>query len=35
LTPEKARLHSVVDLEIAAPGSAVVIKGKTVDFRQA
>ena len=35
LTPEKARLHSVVDLEIEAPGREVVIKGKTIDFRQA
>jgi phage baseplate assembly protein V len=34
-TPEKVRLHSVVDLEIEAPGREVVIKGKTIDFRQA
>src|SRR5713101_8222130 len=34
-SPEKARLHSVVDLEIEAPGRGVVIKGKTIDFRQA
>jgi phage protein D len=34
-SPGKARLHSVVDLEIEAPGRGVVIKGKTIDFRQA
>lgn len=34
-SPEKAHLHSVVDLEIEAPGRGVVIKGKTIDFRQA
>jgi phage baseplate assembly protein V len=34
-SPEKAHLHSVVDLEIEAPGRAVVITGKTIDFRQA
>ena len=34
-SPQKAHLHSVVDLEIDAPGRKVVIKGKTIDFRQA
>ncbi len=34
-SPSKATLHSVVDLEIEAPGRGVVIKGKTIDFRQA
>ncbi len=34
-SPEKAHLHSVVDLEIEAPGRGVVIRGKTIDFRQA
>lgn len=34
-SPQKARLHSVVDLEIEAPGHGVVITGKTIDFRQA
>jgi phage baseplate assembly protein V len=34
-SPKKAILHSVVDLEIEAPGRAVVIQGKTIDFRQA
>jgi phage protein D/phage baseplate assembly protein gpV len=35
LSPQKARLHSAVDLEIEAPGCGVVIKGKTIDFREA
>lgn len=34
-SPKKAHLHSVVDVEIEAPGRGVVIKGKTIDFRQA
>ena len=34
-SPDKARLHSAVDLEIEAPGRGVVITGKTIDFRQA
>lgn len=34
-SPQKARLHSVVDLEIEAPGRGVVITGKTIDFREA
>ncbi len=35
LSREKTHIHSVVDLEIEAPGSGVVIKGKSIDFRQA
>ena len=35
LSPDKAVLHSVVDLQIEAPGRAVAISGKTIDFRQA
>lgn len=35
ISPEKALLHSVVDLQIEAPGRGVVIAGKTIDFRQA
>ena len=35
LSPKKARLHSAVDLEIEAPGCGVVIRGKTIDFREA
>ena len=35
LSPQKARLHSAVDLEIEAPGRGVVIKGKTIDFKEA
>lgn len=34
-SPQKVFLHSAVDLEIEAPGCGVVIKGKTIDFRQA
>jgi hypothetical protein len=35
LSSQKVLLHSVVDLEIEAPGRAVAITGKTIDFRQA
>jgi phage baseplate assembly protein gpV/phage protein D len=35
LSPDKALLHSVVDLQIEAPGRGVVIQGKTIDFKQA
>ena len=35
LSPKKARLHSNVDLEIEAPGHAVVITGSTIDFKKA
>jgi len=35
LTPQKVHLYSAVDLEIEAPQRAVVIKGKTIDFREA
>lgn len=35
MTPDKTLLHSAVDLDIEAPGRGVVIKGKTIDFRQA
>lgn len=34
-SPEKFLLHSSVPLEIEAPGQDVVIRGKTIDFRQA
>jgi phage baseplate assembly protein V len=34
-SPKKFHLHSAVDLEIEAPGRAVAIAGKTIDFRQA
>ena len=34
-TPKRTLLHSVVELEIEAPGQPVVIKGKTIDFREA
>jgi phage baseplate assembly protein gpV len=35
LSPKKAHLHSAVDLEIEAPGCGVVIRGKTIDFKEA
>ncbi len=34
-SPKKFLVHSAVDLEIEAPGRAVAIAGKTIDFRQA
>lgn len=34
-SPQKAHLHAAVDLEIEAPGRAVVIRGKSIDFREA
>ena len=35
LSPEKVRLHAAVDLQIEAPGRAIVIRGKTIDFERA
>jgi len=35
MSPEKVSLFSRRDLEIAAPGQAVLIKGKTIDFERA
>ena len=32
LSPKEVRLHAVVDLEIEAPGKAVTIRGKSIDF---
>lgn len=34
MSPEKVSLHAKTDLEIAAPGRAIVIKGKTIDFER-
>jgi phage baseplate assembly protein V len=34
-SPKKFLVHSSVDLEIEAPGRAIAIAGKTIDFRQA
>jgi phage protein D len=34
MSPEKVSLHSTRDLEIAAPGRAITIKGKTIDFER-
>jgi len=35
LAPEKLMIHSHTDFEIDAPGRAVVVRGKTIDFVQA
>jgi len=34
LSPKRVTLHAAVDLEIEAPGRAVVITGNTIDFRK-
>jgi len=34
LSPDQVTLHSAVDLTIEAPGRAVVVRAKTVDFEQ-
>lgn len=34
MSPHKVTLHARRDLEIAAPGRAIVIKGKTIDFEK-
>lgn len=34
MSPEKVSLYAKRDLEIAAPGRAILIKGKTIDFEQ-
>ena len=34
LSPKKVTLHAAVDLEIEAPGRALVITGNTIDFRK-
>jgi uncharacterized protein involved in type VI secretion and phage assembly len=33
LLPEKVRIHAATDLEIEAPGNAIVIRGAKVDFQ--
>lgn len=35
MSPEKVSLYARRDLEIAAPGRAITIKGKTIDFERA
>lgn len=35
LSPGKVSLHAAADLDIAAPGHAVTIRGKSIDFRSA
>ena len=34
LTPELMRVHAAADLILEAPGRAVTIRGRTVDFQQ-
>jgi len=34
MSPEKVHLHAQRDLQIEAPGRAITIKGKTIDFEQ-
>ncbi len=34
MTPEKVLVHAAVDLSLEAPGRAVTVTGRTVDFRQ-
>jgi hypothetical protein len=33
LLPDKVRIHAATDLEIEAPGNAIVIRGAKVDFQ--
>ncbi|MDQ4124308.1 MAG: type IV secretion protein Rhs, partial [Actinomycetota bacterium] len=35
MSPSSVRLHSEANLQIDAPGKAVVVRGKTVDFLRA
>ena len=35
LTPDRCRIHSAADLEIAAPGKKVTISGQAIDFERA
>ncbi len=35
LAPGKVSLHAAVDLQIEAPGQAIVIRGQTIDFEKA
>lgn len=35
LTPDRMLLHAATDLDIAAPGRAVTIRGNTIDFQKA
>jgi uncharacterized protein involved in type VI secretion and phage assembly len=34
LSPERVRLHSVVDLDLEAPGRSVTIRGQRIDFER-
>jgi phage baseplate assembly protein gpV len=35
LAPGKVCVHSATDLDLEAPGQAIVIRGKTIDFQRA
>lgn len=35
LSPEKVRVHAAVDLDLEAPGHAIKIRGKSIDFEKA
>jgi phage baseplate assembly protein gpV len=35
LSPTKVKVHAAADLEIEAPGKAVVIRGQTIDMERA
>lgn len=34
MTPERVHIHAAVDLEIEAPGRAIVVRGDTIDFQR-
>jgi hypothetical protein len=34
LSPEKVTVHAARDLQIEAPGKAIVIRGSTIDFQK-
>jgi archaellum component FlaG (FlaF/FlaG flagellin family) len=34
LSPDQVKVHAAVDLTIEAPGRAVVVRAKSVDFEQ-
>lgn len=34
MTPERVHIHAAVDLEIEAPGKAIVVRGNTIDFQR-
>jgi hypothetical protein len=34
LSADKVRVHAAVDLELEAPGQAVLIRGQSIDFER-